>query len=96
MLTKILRVQGRFLHKGPYDGRFEGLRKGARHERVIYNNCNAVKKSVLSLTEEGEEGLSNLVTLPDVRLWQPHCARVFTAFFISYIGLAGLSSATWD
>ena len=53
VVTKVLRVQGRFLQNRPYDSRFEGLREGARHKRVINNSCNVGKKSVKTLTEEG-------------------------------------------
>ena len=45
-VTKILRVQGRFVQNGPYNSRFEELREEARHKRVIYNSCNVGKKSV--------------------------------------------------
>ena len=52
-MIKILRIPRRLLQKGPYDSRFEGLREGARDHKVVYNNCNLVKKSVETLIEEG-------------------------------------------
>ena len=52
VVSNILRVQGRFLQKGPYDSRFEGHGEEARHERVIYNNYNVRKNSVKTLVEE--------------------------------------------
>ena len=58
----MFRVQGRFLQKGPYDSRFEGLSEGARHKRVIYNSCNVGKKSVKTLVEEGSWQRVNLTS----------------------------------
>ena len=56
IVTKFLRIKGkRLLQKGPYDGRFEGLREGAEHHRIVYNGCNVGTKSVKTLIAEGSE-----------------------------------------
>ena len=53
VVSKILVIQGRFLRKGPCNSRFEGLREGAGHQRVIYNGCNVEEECAETLFEEG-------------------------------------------